>query len=55
MCIRDRSHGYEPHTKPEMLIASWAANVLCNGMGRKHEAPIHGKVDRGDVTLQTDL
>lgn len=50
-----RSHGYEPHTKPEMLIASWAANVLCNGMGRKHEAPIHGKVDRGDVTLQTDL
>jgi len=49
-----RSHGYEPHTKPEMLIASWAANVLCNGMGRKHEAPIHG-VDRGDVTLQTDL
>jgi predicted RNase H-related nuclease YkuK (DUF458 family) len=29
-----RSHGYEPYTKPEMLIASWAANVLCNG-GRK--------------------
>ena len=35
-----RSHGYEPHTKPELLIASWAANVLCNGTGRKHEAPI---------------
>ncbi|MBK8500284.1 MAG: hypothetical protein IPL52_16055 [Flavobacteriales bacterium] len=50
-----RSHGYEPWTKPEMLIASWAANVLCNGAGRKHEAPIHGKADRGDVTLQTDL
>ena len=50
-----RSHGYEPHTKPDMLIASWAANVLCNGMGRKHEAPIHIEVDRGDVTLQTDL
>jgi predicted RNase H-related nuclease YkuK (DUF458 family) len=26
-----RSHGYEPHTKPDLLIASWAANVLCNG------------------------
>lgn len=25
-----RSHGYEPHTKPDLLIASWAANVLCN-------------------------
>lgn len=24
-----RSHGYEPHTKPDLLIASWAANVLC--------------------------
>ncbi len=35
-----RSHGYEPHTKPEMLIASWAANVLCNGTGAKHEAPV---------------
>ncbi len=46
-----RSHGYEPHTKPELLVATWAANVLCNGTGRKHEAPIHGKVDRGDVTL----
>ena len=29
-----RSHGYEPHTKPDLLIASWAANVLCNG-GRR--------------------
>lgn len=36
-----RSHGYEPHTKPDMLIATWAANILCNGTGRKHEAPIH--------------
>ncbi|MEO8589459.1 MAG: ribonuclease H-like YkuK family protein [Flavobacteriales bacterium] len=35
-----RSHGYEPHTKPEMLIATWAANILCNGTGGKHEAPI---------------
>ncbi len=26
-----RSHGYEPHTKPDLLIASWAANILCNG------------------------
>ena len=25
-----RSNGYEPHTKPELLPASWAANVLCN-------------------------
>ncbi len=24
-----RAHGYEAHTKPEMLIATWAANVLC--------------------------
>jgi predicted RNase H-related nuclease YkuK (DUF458 family) len=35
-----RSHGYEPHTKPDLLIASWAANILCNGTGRMHEAPI---------------
>ncbi|MBL7940957.1 MAG: hypothetical protein JNL43_16485 [Flavobacteriales bacterium] len=34
-----RSHGYEPHTKPGTLIASWAANVLCNGTGAKHETP----------------
>ncbi len=34
-----RSHGYEPHTKPELLIASWAANILCNGTGAKHETP----------------
>ncbi len=25
-----RSNGYEAHTKPELLPASWAANVLCN-------------------------
>ncbi|HMC96218.1 MAG TPA: ribonuclease H-like YkuK family protein [Flavobacteriales bacterium] len=50
-----RSHGYEPHTKPDMLIATWAANLLCNGMGRKHEAPIRRMADRGDVTLQIDL
>ena len=25
-----RSCGYRAHTKPELLIASWAANVLCN-------------------------
>ncbi len=49
-----RSHGYEPHTKPELLMAGWAANVLCNGMGRKHEAPVP-RGNRGDVTLQTDL
>lgn len=24
-----RSHGYEARTKPDLLIASWAANVLC--------------------------
>ena len=24
-----RAHGYEARTKPDMLIASWAANVLC--------------------------
>lgn len=35
-----RSHGYEPHTKPDMLIATWAANILCNGTGAKHETPI---------------
>ena len=35
-----RSHGYEARTKPDLLIATWAANILCNGTGRKHEAPI---------------
>ncbi len=30
-----RSHGYEPHTKPDLLIASWAANVLCNGSAKR--------------------
>mgnify|MGYP003393147414 CR=1 FL=1 len=25
-----RAHGYEARTKPDMLIASWVANVLCN-------------------------
>ncbi len=50
-----RAHGYEPLTKPEMLVASWAADVLCNGWGPKHEAPIHRMADRGDVTLQIDL
>ncbi|HRH39981.1 MAG TPA: ribonuclease H-like YkuK family protein [Flavobacteriales bacterium] len=35
-----RSHGYVAHTKPDLLPASWAANLLCNGMGRKHEAPV---------------
>lgn len=24
-----RSHGYEARTKPDLLIASWAANILC--------------------------
>lgn len=24
-----RAHGYEARTKPELLMASWAANVLC--------------------------
>ena len=24
-----RAHGYEARTKPELLIATWAANVLC--------------------------
>ncbi|MBL7952240.1 MAG: hypothetical protein JNM62_11030 [Flavobacteriales bacterium] len=47
-----RSHGYEPHTKPEMLIATWAANLLCNGTGQKHEAPIRvngqGRRDSSD-------
>jgi predicted RNase H-related nuclease YkuK (DUF458 family) len=50
-----RGHGYEPCTKPALLIASWAANLLCNGGVRKHEAPIHREADRGDVTLQIDL
>ncbi|MBL0126749.1 MAG: hypothetical protein IPP83_04665 [Flavobacteriales bacterium] len=35
-----RAHGFEPMTKPDLLIASWAANVLCNGAGAKHEAPV---------------
>lgn len=35
-----RSHGYEPRTKPDLLIATWAANILCQGSARKHEAPI---------------
>jgi len=34
-----RALGYVAHTKPEMLIATWAANVLCQRWGRKHEAP----------------
>lgn len=34
-----RSHGYEPITKPDMLIAGWAADLLCHGGGRKHETP----------------
>ncbi len=25
-----RSYGYEARTKPDLLIASWAADVLCN-------------------------
>jgi len=36
-----RSHRYGPRTKPDMPIASRAANLLCNGTGRKHEAPVH--------------
>lgn len=35
-----RSHGYEPRTKPDLLIATWAANILCHGGAWKHEAPI---------------
>ena len=37
-----RAQGYEPRTKPDLLMASWAANVLCHGglrTVRKHEAP----------------
>lgn len=37
-----RAQGYEPRTKPDLLMASWAANVLCHrGLStvRKHEAP----------------
>jgi predicted RNase H-related nuclease YkuK (DUF458 family) len=34
-----KAHGYEPHTKPDLLIASWAADVLCGGTLRKHETP----------------
>ncbi|MBP6391533.1 MAG: hypothetical protein KA175_08000 [Flavobacteriales bacterium] len=34
-----RAHGYEARTKPELLMASWAANILCNGDGGKHETP----------------
>ncbi len=25
-----RARGYEPRTKPELLMATWAANVLCH-------------------------
>lgn len=35
-----RAQGYEIRTKPDLLIATWAANVLCNGTGRKHETPV---------------
>lgn len=35
-----RACGYEPRTKPELLIATWAANILCQGSPRTHEAPI---------------
>ncbi|MEZ4738043.1 MAG: ribonuclease H-like YkuK family protein [Flavobacteriales bacterium] len=34
-----KAHGYEPYTKPDLLIASWAADVLCSGSLRKHETP----------------
>ena len=34
-----RSFGYEPHTKPELLMASWAANVLCNRGTRSTKPP----------------
>lgn len=35
-----RAQGYEIRTKPDLLIATWAANVLCNGTGHKHETPV---------------
>jgi len=50
-----RAHGLLPSTKPQLLMASWAANVLCHASALKHEAPIHRTADRGDVTLQNDL
>ncbi|MBV6403656.1 MAG: hypothetical protein IT228_04570 [Flavobacteriales bacterium] len=28
-----RAHGYEPRTKPDLLMATWAANVLCHRGG----------------------
>ncbi|MCB0790178.1 MAG: hypothetical protein H6595_03005 [Flavobacteriales bacterium] len=34
-----RAQGYDTRTKPDMVIASWAANALCNGWGRTHETP----------------
>ncbi|MCB9170633.1 MAG: hypothetical protein H6597_07890 [Flavobacteriales bacterium] len=34
-----RSQGYDTRTKPDLVIASWAANALCNGWGRMHETP----------------
>ncbi len=35
-----RAHGYEPMTKPGLMIASWAANILCNGTGRSLEEQV---------------
>ena len=34
-----KAHGYEPRTKPDLLMATWAANLLCNRAGRTHETP----------------
>jgi predicted RNase H-related nuclease YkuK (DUF458 family) len=32
-----RSLGYRARTKPELLMATWAANVLCNG---RYKSPV---------------
>lgn len=47
--------GYEPPTKPDMLVAAWAALILCNRTDLEHATPIHHWADRGYVTLQIDL
>lgn len=34
-----KANGYVPRTKPDLLMATWAANLLCNRAGRTHETP----------------
>ncbi len=49
-----RAHGYEPHTKPDLLIA--IGPRMCSATeGPKARSPHPVERDRGDVTLQIDL